>query len=144
MQGQLTSFALMILTNPLNMTVYNMLAVGLGGFLGSILRFVAVKTIDEYLQRNFFFGTLSVNILGSFILGVLVGIGLKRADLSEQARLFIGVGFCGGFTTFSAFALENVDLLNGKHLGTLALYISVSVAAGILAMFAGIWIGRSY
>jgi len=128
----------------MNMTFYNMVAVGLGGFLGSILRYVSVKTIDAYLQRNFFFGTLTVNIIGSLILGILVGASLKRADLSEQTRLFVGVGFCGGFTTFSAFALENVTLINGKHLGTLALYISVSVVMGILAMFAGIWIGRSY
>ena len=125
------------------MSFYNLVAVGLGGMLGSILRYISVRTIDSYLQRNFFFGTLTVNILGSFILGTLVGVALKRVDLSEHTRLFIGVGFCGGFTTFSAFALENVNLINGKHLGTMVLYISVSIIAGMLATFAGIWMGRS-
>lgn len=126
------------------MTLYNMLAVGVGGFLGSILRYVSVKTIDQYLMRNFYFGTLTVNIIGSFILGIVAGFALKRTDLSESARLFISVGFCGGFTTFSAFALENVTLINDKQIGTALFYIGISVIVGILAVLGGIWIGRSY
>jgi CrcB protein len=125
------------------MTFYNVLAVGLGGFLGSILRYLSALTIDEYLQKNFAYGTLAVNTVGSFILGILVGIMLKRVEFSENIRLFIGVGFCGGFTTFSTFALENVNFINGKQAGNVLLYIGVSVIVGILAVLAGIWIGRS-
>ncbi len=125
------------------MTFHNVLAVGLGGLLGSILRYVSVKTIDQYLVKNFFIGTLTVNIIGSFILGILAGVALKRADLSESTRLFIGVGFCGGFTTFSAFALENINLINDKQIGTTLLYIGASVILGVLAVLFGIWIGRS-
>ena len=120
------------------------MAVGIGGFLGSVLRYVSVKTIDQYLMRNFFFGTLTVNVIGSLLLGIVAGIALKRSDLSEQTRLFVGVGFCGGFTTFSAFALENVNLLNGKHFGTAVLYISTSLVLSTLAVLAGIWISKSY
>lgn len=125
------------------MNFQNVLAVGLGGFLGSMLRYVSVKTFDQYLVRNFFYGTFTVNIIGSFILGILTGVALKRTDLSESMRLFIGVGFCGGFTTFSAFALENVSLINDKQIGNALLYIGSSVVVGILAVLAGIWIGRS-
>ncbi len=126
------------------MTFYNVMAVGLGGFLGSILRYVAVKTIDEYVQRNFAYGTFTVNVVGSLLLGILVGVALKRTELSENIRLFIGVGLCGGFTTFSAFAVENVNLINDKQVGNALLYIVASVIVGILAVLAGIWIGRSY
>lgn len=126
------------------MTFYNIMAVGLGGFVGSILRYVSVKTIDEYMQKNFAYGTFTVNIVGSLLLGVLVGVALKRTELSENARLFIGVGLCGGFTTFSAFAVENVNLINDKQVGSALLYIGASVIVGILAVLAGIWIGRSY
>ncbi len=125
------------------MTIYNVLAVGMGGFLGSILRFISVRTIDNYLLKNFAYGTLTVNVLGSLILGILVGITLKRVELSENIRLFIGVGFCGGFTTFSAFAAENVNLINDKQGTNALLYIAASVIIGILAVLAGIWIGRS-
>ncbi len=125
------------------MTFYNILAVGLGGLLGSILRYVSVRAIDQYLIKNFFFGTLTVNIIGSFIVGIIAGVALKRADLSESTRLFMGVGFCGGFTTFSAFALENVNLINDKQIGTALSYIGASVILGVLAVLFGIWIGRS-
>jgi len=124
------------------MNLYKLLIIGLGGFLGSVARYVTVKFVDEKLNPVFPYGTLTVNILGSFLLGIIYIIALRKAGITENGRLFLGVGFCGGFTTFSAFALENFNLMQEKLIGTSVLYISVSIVGGILALVAGIWVAR--
>ena len=124
------------------MNAYKLLIIGLGGFLGSVARYVTAKYVDDKLSPAFPYGTLTVNILGSFLLGIIYVFALRKAGLTENGRLFLGVGFCGGFTTFSAFALENFSLLQEKLIGTSVLYISVSVLGGILALAAGIWVAR--
>jgi|SRR5688572_2044826 fluoride exporter len=124
------------------MNLDKLLLVGLGGFLGSVARYVTAKVVDEKLNAVFPYGTLTVNILGSFLMGIVYILALRNTNLSENGRLFLGVGFCGGFTTFSAFALENFRLIQEKLVGTSVLYMSVSVVAGILALAAGIWTAR--
>lgn len=124
------------------MSGYKLLLVGLGGFLGSILRYITVRFVDGKLNAIFPYGTLTVNVLGSFLLGVIYMLALRKVGLTENGRLLLGVGFCGGFTTFSAFALENFNLMQQKFMGTSLLYISLSVVAGILALAAGIWVSR--
>ena len=124
------------------MNLYKLLIIGLGGFLGSVARYVTAKFVDDKLSPIFPYGTLTVNILGSFLLGIIYIIALRKAGLTDNGRLFLGVGFCGGFTTFSAFALENFTLIQEKFVGTSLLYISVSVIGGILALAAGVWVGR--
>ncbi len=124
------------------MNLYKLLIIGLGGFLGSVARYVTTKFVDEKLSPAFPYGTLTVNILGSFLLGIIYIIALRKAGLTENGRLFLGVGFCGGFTTFSAFALENFSLMQEKFVGTSLLYISVSIVGGILALVAGVWVAR--
>ena len=124
------------------MNTYKLLIVGLGGFLGSVARYLTAKFVDDKLGPPFPYGTLTVNILGSFLLGMIYIMALRKAGLTENGRLFLGVGFCGGFTTFSAFALENFTLMQEKFVGTSLLYISVSVIGGILALAAGVWVGR--
>jgi fluoride exporter len=106
------------------------------------MRYITVRWVDGKLNALFPYGTLTVNIVGSFLVGVIYMAALRKAGLSENGRLFMGVGFCGGFTTFSAFALENFNLMQEKLLGTSILYISLSVVAGILALAAGVWVGR--
>ncbi len=125
-----------------NMTIYKLFIIGLGGFLGSVSRYIIVKSVNEKVHSLFPYGTLTVNIVGSFLLGIIYMIALRKIGLSENGRLFLGVGFCGGFTTFSAFALENFYLINQKLLGTSLLYISLSIVAGILAFAAGVWVSR--
>jgi len=114
--------------------IKNFLLVGLGGCLGSMLRFAA-----WYLFRtaDFPYATLLVNIAGSLIIGIVIGLGIRDANFSQHWRIFLATGICGGFTTFSAFSIENVLMLqNGKYLLSIA-YISASIVFGIAAS----WIG---
>ena len=121
---------------------YKILIVGLGGSLGSILRFVCVRTIDTKFNSSFPYGTLTVNIVGSFVIGVVYASVTRKTGGSEYWSLFLGAGLCGGFTTFSAFALENISLINQKMLGTSLLYIVLSLSIGLLATGAGILVGN--
>lgn len=110
-----------------------MLWVGLGGAGGSILRYL--------IQRNFNFlifpyGTLAVNVLGCFCIGLLWAAVTKNA-ITENTRLLLMTGFCGGFTTFSALTYESLLLVQGQRWLLAIVYISVSVVAGVLATFAG-------
>jgi len=124
------------------MNIYKLFIIGLGGFLGSVFRYIIVKSVNEKAPSLFPYGTLTVNVVGSFLLGIVYMIAMRKMGLSENAKLFLGVGFCGGFTTFSAFAMENFSLIDQKMMGTSLLYISLSVVVGILAFAAGVWVSR--
>jgi fluoride exporter len=125
------------------MTFTQLLLVGAGGFAGSIARYFTSKTVDLKLNTLFPFGTLTVNVIGSFILGVIIAWTAKKADNSENLRLLLATGFCGGFTTFSAFAFENLNLLEQKLTGVALLYISMSLIIGVLAVYAGVSLGKN-
>lgn len=117
------------------------LLVGFGGFLGSILRYLISKLNTEISIHSFPAGTFLVNIIGSLLIGFLVGVLATHAP-SSQLRLLLITGFCGGFTTFSAFTNENFNLIaNGQFL-TSALYIILSIVGGIFAVFGGINISK--
>ena len=121
-----------------------LLLVGAGGFFGSIARYLTVISIDKRLNSVFPFGTLTVNILGSFILGALLAwVAKKTGNYPEQWRLFLGTGFCGGFTTFSAFAVENVNLFQERFSASAVAYILVSVTGGLLAVWGGFAFSRA-
>ncbi|MEQ8476128.1 fluoride efflux transporter CrcB [Fulvivirga sp.] len=119
----------------------NILLVGLGGFLGSTLRYLVYIFVDKRFIGSFPLATFSVNIIGSFLLGLLVALSFKN-NLSESMRLLLAVGLCGSFTTFSTFAMENFSLLSQKDIMTSFLYISLSVIIGLAAAFAGQWAGK--
>lgn len=112
----------------------NLLLVGLGGFFGSTMRY----TVWYFFRSvNFPSATLIVNILGSLIIGIVIGIGMKDVHFSQNWKLFLATGVCGGFTTFSAFSIENLQMLQtGKYLPAL-LYISSSIFFGIAAAWLG-------
>ncbi|MTI40258.1 fluoride efflux transporter CrcB [Fulvivirga lutimaris] len=119
----------------------NIVLVGLGGFLGSTLRYLVYLFVDKRFIGSFPMATFSVNIIGSFLLGLLVALSFKNS-LSESMRLLLAVGLCGSFTTFSTFAMENFSLLSQKELMTSFLYISLSVVIGLAAAFVGQWVGK--
>jgi CrcB protein len=124
------------------MNLYKLLVVGLGGFLGSVSRYATVVSVDARLNALYPWGTFIVNVVGSFVLGVVYTLMLRKGDVTEYWRLFLGVGFCGGFTTFSAFAWENFGLIQQKLIGTSLAYALGSVVAGLLALVAGVWVAR--
>lgn len=126
------------------MNAMHILLVGAGGFIGSIFRYVTVLSVDRKFNAVFPYGTLTVNILGSFVLGFLMVLFLKKTGTHPvEWKLFLATGFCGGFTTFSAFAAENISLFEQKFPATAMLYIAISVTGGLLAVWAGFAAARS-
>ena len=120
----------------------NILFVAIGGMLGSVGRFILVTLAVQLFPSTFPFGTFLVNVIGSFVMGAAAGFAERNLWLSSPWRVFITAGFCGGFTTFSAFAFENVDLLLNKSYGTFALYSSTTFVVCLLVALAGLMITR--
>jgi CrcB protein len=120
------------------------LLVGAGGFVGSVARFLSQQAIARIYPSSFPWGTMLVNIAGCFIIGLVYGLGEKGNILSPEMRLLLATGFCGGFTTFSSFAYDNVGLLRDGELLYAFLYIAVSVLIGLLAAYLGVLIVKSY
>ncbi len=126
------------------MSAINIFLVAAGGCAGSACRYLAVLYVERRLPANFPYGTLAVNIAGSFILGVVLAwLAGRSSPGSEQWRLLLGTGFCGGFTTFSAFAADNLLLLDQKSPALAILYISLSVVAGVLAVWVGYTVAKA-
>lgn len=112
----------------------NFLLVGLGGAIGSMVRYAAYLLITA---KNFPFATLSVNIIGSFVIGLVLALSIKDESFLNNWKLFLATGICGGFTTFSAFSAENVVLLQSEKYALALLYIVASIIAGIAAAWFG-------
>ncbi|WP_424494813.1 fluoride efflux transporter CrcB [Salinimicrobium sp. GXAS 041] len=121
--------------------IKNALLVFIGGGLGSVLRYL----ISKYLNNaSLPLGTFTVNILGSFLLGITFGLILKYQPASSTANLLFGVGFCGGFTTFSTFAVENQVFLRTGDYSHFLLYAFGSLFFGILAVFLGLFLSKLF
>jgi len=119
------------------------LAVALGGSFGAVIRFLVSSGIYQWLGRGFPYGTLVVNIMGSFMLGLLTeSLMLQRITVTFEYRAAILVGFIGAFTTFSTFSLETFYLIEQGNLTKAALNIFTSVSACILAIWIGLLCGR--
>lgn len=114
-----------------------LLIVGLGGFFGTMARYLVsrINVLENFLSLPL--GTLTVNVSGSFLIGILTGLASKSELLSADMRLFLMAGFCGGFTTFSSFTNENLQLIQNGQFLSAAVYTIISLLLGFLAVFLG-------
>lgn len=121
--------------------IKQLLIVGIGGFLGSVARHL----FNTWLKGSAFpLATFLVNGLGSFIIGVVLGYWLKTTTPSDNWRLFLATGICGGFTTFSAFAFENLTLLRNGQYSYLILNIFGSILLSLLLVWLGALLGTKW
>ena len=118
------------------------LMVAMGGAIGSSMRYLVGVWATRLFGFNFPWGTMIVNIMGSFIMGVLVSLLALRFSVGNEVRAFLAVGLLGGFTTFSSFTLDAVYLLEKKQYSHALSYMSVSVIGGLLALFLGLYLAR--
>lgn len=119
-----------------------LLLVFVGGGFGSVLRFIIGKYLNDS-SNGIPYGTFAVNILGSLLIGIILGLAVKNNTLSENQILFLATGFCGGFTTFSTFAYENHLFLKSGDFMSFAIYTIASFVVGFLAVFGGMYLVKS-
>ncbi len=116
-----------------------MIIAGCGGFLGTCLRFLTGKFYSVVGLTAFPWGTFTVNLVGSFIIGIFFGLAEKTQLISPSMNAFLITGFCGGFTTFSSFSHDMLSLADSKSWLYFSLYVVLSFALGLLL----VWLGRS-
>ena len=119
-----------------------LLAVTLGGALGSVARYVVAIYAGRWFGLDFPWGTLIINVSGSFLIGALAESFALVWDVGQATRVFLVVGICGGFTTFSTFSLDVVTLINRGEIVAATLYVVASVALSILALYAALHVMR--
>ena len=119
------------------------IAVALGGALGALARYLVVGRFEYWLGAGFPYGTLTVNVVGAFLLGALIEIMALRWQVSLEMRAFMTVGVLGAFTTFSTFSLEVVLLFERGAILSMTAYLVASVGLAVLALFAGLHLFRA-
>ena len=118
------------------------LAVAVGGALGAMARYAVSILVFNYSSDKFPYATLSVNVLGSFIMGILFVIIVERAALPVEMRSLLMVGFLGAFTTFSTFSLDALSLWQNGHLFVALVYVLATVVLCLVAISSSIWLAR--
>ncbi len=119
------------------------LLVFLGGGLGSGIRYLVTIAMNQY-SKVLPFGTFTVNMLGCLLIGLILGYAQKENTLTSNQTLLLATGFCGGFTTFSAFANENLELIKNGEIFNFSVYTIGSVLIGILAVFIGFYFSKNF
>lgn len=112
------------------------MSIGVGSFIGGICRYLLSQFVQTKFLSTFPFGTLGVNIVGCFLIGLVFGLS-ERGNINQEMRLFLATGVIGGFTTFSAFSNETFGLLRDGQLWYASVYIIASVFLGLAATFIG-------
>jgi CrcB protein len=115
----------------------SLLIVGAGSFVGGICRYLTQLYVQKSFPSSIPLGTLAANVIGCFIIGIIYALAERGNYLSPAARLLLATGFCGGYTTFSSFAAENVSLLQSGEFFYTAAYILASVILGFTAVYLG-------
>ncbi len=120
------------------------LAVALGGALGSMARYALSTWIYQISSHKFPYATLTVNVLGSFVMGILFVVIVERAALPQEMRSLLMIGFIGAFTTFSTFSLDALGLWQNGHLFMALIYILATVILCLIAISSAIWLTRLF
>jgi CrcB protein len=118
-----------------------LLLVFIGGGFGSVLRYMIGKFLNNS-ESGFPLATFTANVIGSLLIGIILGLAAKNEALNQNQTLLLATGFCGGFTTFSTFAYENHVLLKNGDLATFAFYTIASFVVAFLAVFAGMYLTK--
>lgn len=122
--------------------IKNILLVAIGGGTGSVLRYLTSVLTSKYFTSTFPLGTFAVNIVGCLIIGILTGLFYKSSITNPDLKILFITGFCGGFTTFSAFAQENINLIQSNNLVTAIIYTILSVIVGLTFVWIGLLIAK--
>jgi fluoride exporter len=123
--------------------IKSLLIIGIGGFFGSIGRYLFAHLIYRWFEPVFPISTLVVNVLGSLLIGIVYALSEKGGILSEEWKLFLTIGLLGGFTTFSTFTIEMILMLRDGQYFNVFMYAMISVFAGLADCFFGMFIIRS-
>jgi fluoride exporter len=116
--------------------------IGLGGFIGANTRYLLQQWAANHWGAHFPYGTLVINVSGSFVIGLFLTLATGRLALPPETRLFVAVGFLGGYTTFSSFSYETLQLLEQGQWGSAALYFLGNIGLGMLGVFLGVVLAR--
>lgn len=120
-----------------------LLYIALGGGLGSVLRYLTSLVMNKYCTSVFPYATFVTNVLGCLLIGLFFGYLEKQQAISQDLKFFLITGFCGGYTTFSTFSYENLQLLQTNQMLTAFLYISLSVFLGLMATWFGLILAKA-
>ena len=120
----------------------SILLIGLGGGVGSIFRYITSVIVNKYFVGIFPLATFTVNFLGCLLIGFLLGFFDKQQGGNPDIKMLLVTGFCGGYTTFSTFASENVNLLQSNNSIIAFVYIAASVLSGLLAVWLGLMLAK--
>ncbi len=128
----------------LGMTTLGWFAIALGGALGATTRFAMSHQVYQWFGREFAWGTLSVNVLGSFVMGLVAVLLVQKFDVSSEWRAFVMVGFLGAFTTFSTFSYETLQYIEIGEINKAFINIAVSIVTCLIAVWAGMLTARQF
>lgn len=117
----------------------NLLFIAIGGSLGAVLRYIISINFIKYIPLKPHWATLLINAIGCFLIGIGVGYFNKTSGIDTTYKLLFITGFCGSFTTFSTFGLENIQLIQQNQITNAVLYIILSVIIGLLCVLAGLY-----
>ena len=115
-----------------------LISVFLGGGFGAIIRYLVIEQVNKLFLVAFPFGTIAVNVIGAFLIGLLSGYLAERLDVSENVKMFLIVGFCGGFTTFSSFNIEFYQLFSSGEILSSLIYVTTTFVLTVVAFYIGV------